>query len=130
LLCRTVVMISEGLLDILVLWVSVLLIAELLIDAGCLLTSIRWWLANDPGKSHVALKLGASAAIWHALRVLIFVLGRTGPWHDFDVSPEHRAMHDTRWSWSGVYFAAIMSVVGVIGVLIIWSLRRQPKRPS
>ena len=57
LLFRTIAMISGGSLDILVLWASVLLIAELLIDAGCLLGSIRWWIGNDPGKSHLALKL-------------------------------------------------------------------------
>jgi hypothetical protein len=130
LLFRTIVMISEGLLDILALWVSILLIAELLIDVGCLFASIRWWIANDDSRSHLALKIGASAAILHTIRVLIFVLGRTGPWVDFDVKPEHRAMHYTRWSWGGVYFAAIMSVLGVIGVLIIWRLRRRRKLPS
>ena len=121
---------SEGLLDILVLWVSAMLIAEMLIDVGCLLSSIRWWIANDYSKSHLALKIGASAAILHAIRVLIFVLGRIGPWVDFDVRPEYRAMHYTRWSWSGVYFAAIMSVLGVIGVLIIWRLRRRPSKDT
>lgn len=125
LLFRTIAMISGGSLAILVLWVSVLLIAELLMDASCLLASVRWWIANNPGKSHLALKLGASAAILHAIRVLIFVLGRTGPWKDFDVRPEQRAMHYTRWSWTGVCFAGIMSVLGVIGVLIIWRLRRR-----
>jgi hypothetical protein len=130
LLFRTIVMISEGLLDILVLWVSVMLIAEMLIDVGCLLSSVRWWIANDYSKSHLALKIGASAAILHAIRVLIFVLGRIGPWVDFDVRPEHRAMHYTRWSWSGVYFAAIMSVLGVTGVLIIWRLRRRPSKDT
>ena len=125
LLFRTIVMIAEGSLDILVLWVSVLLFAELLTDAGCLLSSIRWWIANDKSKAHLALKIGASAAILHAIRVFIFVLGRTGPWKDFDVRAEQRAMHYNRWSWSGVYFAAIMAVLGVVGVLIIWRLRRR-----
>ena len=128
LLVRTIVMLSEGSLEILALWVSVLLIAELLIDAGCLLVSVRWWIANDESKSHIALRIGASAAILHAIRVLVFVLGRIGPWIDFDVRPEHRAMHYTRWSRGGVYFAAIMSVLGIIGVLTIWRLRRRTQR--
>lgn len=128
LLSRTIAMIAGGSLDILVLWVSVLVIAELLIDAGCLLSSIRWWIANDPVKSHLALKLGASAAILHAIRVLVFVLGRIGPWIDFDVRPEHRAMHYSRWSRTGVYFAGIMSVLGLVGVLIIWKLRRRKRQ--
>lgn len=121
-------MIAGGSLDILVLWVSVLLIAELLIDAGCLFASIKWWIANDPVKSHLALKLGASAAILHAIRVLVFVLGRTGPWIDFDVRSEQRAIHYTRWNWTGVYFAAIMSALGLLGALIIWKLRRRKRQ--
>ena len=123
-------MLSEGSLAILALWVSVLLIAELLSDAGCLLSSVRWWITNDESKAHIALKIGASAAILHAIRVLIFVLGRIGPWIDFDVRPEHRALHYTRWSRSGLYFAAIMSILGVVGVLIIWRLRRQTQKKS
>ena len=128
LLFRIIAMLSEGSLDILALWVSVLLIAELLIDAGCLLSSVRWWIANDESKAHVALKIGASAAILHAIRVLIFVLGRIGPWIDFDVRPEQRAVHDSRWTWTGVYFAASLSVLGVIGVIIIWTLIRRARK--
>jgi hypothetical protein len=128
LLYRIIAMVSGGSLGIQVLWVSVFLIAEMLVDAGCLLASIRWWVANDSEKSHLALKLGASATILHAFRVLIFVLGRTGPWVNFDIRPKHRAIHYTRWSWSGVYFATIMSVLGIIGVLIIWRLRRRKQQ--
>jgi hypothetical protein len=61
----------------------------------------------------------------HALRVLIFVLGRTGPWVDFDVRPEQRSSHAARWTWDQVYFAATLSVLGVVGVLVIWRLRRR-----
>ncbi len=128
LLFRSVMMLSDGALDVLVLWVSVLLIAEFLIDLGWLSSSIFWWISNDENKASIPLRLAATAIIVHAMRVLIFVLGRVGPWIDFDVRPEHRALHDTRWSWSGVYFAAILSVLGVIGVLIIWTLRRRAKR--
>jgi hypothetical protein len=40
---------------------------------------------------------------------------------------EQSAMHDTRWTWTGVDFAAILSVFGVIGVIIIWLIRRKRK---
>jgi len=128
LLFRTIMMISQGALDVLVLWVSALLIAELLLDAACLLSSIRWWIANDKNYDRIPLRLGAAAAILHAVRALIFVLGRIGPWIDFDVRPVHRALHYTRWSSVGLYFAAIMAVLGVIGVLIIWTFRRREKK--
>ena len=130
LLCRTITMVSQGALGVLVLWVSVLLVAEVLIDAGCLLSAIRWWIANDKAYDRLPLRLGAGAAILHAVRVLIFVLGRVGPWIDFDVRPGQRVLHSARWSWEGIYFAAIMSVLGVIGVIIIWILRRRAKRRS
>jgi len=76
LLFRTIMMLSQGALDVLVLWVSVLLITELLIDLGCLLSSIFWWIDNDKNKARIPLRLGATAAILHAVRVLIFVFGR------------------------------------------------------
>ena len=131
LLFRTIMMLLQGNLKILVLWVSVLLIVEMLIDLSCLISSAIWWITNDKNKSLVALRLGAAAAFFHAFRVLIFVMGRFEPWLNFDVRPEQRALHHTRWSWGEVYFAAIMSVLGVIGVIVIWRLRiRAKKRKS
>lgn len=128
LLFRTLTMIAQGNLEVLVIGVSALLIAELLVDAACLLSSIRWWVKDDKNYDRLPLRLGAAAALLHAVRVLIFVLGRVGPWIDFDVRPAQRALHSARWSWGGVYFAAIMTVLGVLGVLIIWRLRRRAKR--
>lgn len=125
LLFRTVLMITGEALTVLVLWVSILLIAEFLIDTGWLLSAILWWIANDETKARTPLRLAAAAIILHATRVLIFVLGRVGPWIDFDVRPEHRALHHARWSWGWLYFAAIMSVLGVIGVITIWRFRRR-----
>jgi hypothetical protein len=99
LLFRTIRMLSQGALEVLVLWVSILLIAELLIDLGCLLSAVRWWITNDKRNERISLRLGAIATILHAVRVLIFVLGRVGPWIDFDVRPEQRVLQYTRWSW-------------------------------
>ncbi|MFC1502444.1 hypothetical protein ACFL6A_03430 [bacterium] len=111
-----------------VLWVSVLLVAEFLVDLSCFISCINWWIKNDESKASVPLRFGAAAAILHAVRVLIFVLGRTGPWINFDVKPIHRAYYAARWTWAQVYFASIMSILGVIGVIIIWRLRRRAKK--
>lgn len=127
LLFRTIKMVADGSLGVLVWWVSVLLVTELLLDAGCLFSSISWWKSNDATKARTPLRFAASVVILHFVRVYIFVLGRVGPWLDFDVRPEHRALHATRWSWGGVYFAAIISFLSVIGLLIIWLLRRRAK---
>ena len=125
LLFRTIMMLSQGALGFLVAWVSALLIAEMLLDAACLLSSVRWWIADDKKYDSIPLRFGAAATLLHALRVLIFVLGRIGPWIDFDVRPVQRALHADRWSPWQLYFAGILSVLGVIGVLIIWTLRRR-----
>jgi len=58
--------------------------------------------------------------------VLIYVLGRTGPWHGFDVCPEYRVGQVAEWGW--VVFAAAMSVLGVLGVVIVWRYRRRRSR--
>jgi len=128
LIFRTTRMLWQGALEVLVLWVSILLIMELLVDAGCLVASLRWLIANEASKATAALRFGAAAALLHAGRVLIFVLGRVGPWSDFDVRPEHRAGHSARWDWGWLYFAAVMSVLGVAGVVVIWILRRRAAR--
>lgn len=130
LLYRTITMLFQDALDILVWWVSILLIAELVIDAACIITSIPWWIKNEKSKDRFPLRFGAAATILHAIRVLIFVIGRAGPYLDFDVRPEQRAMHYTRWTWSEVYFAATLSVLGVIGVLIIWGIRKRRRKPK
>lgn len=125
LLFRTITMIFDGSLAVLVLWVSILLFAEFSVDLACLCSSVLWWKSNNTDKASLPLKLGASAAILHAVRVLIFVMGRVGPWIDFDVRVEHRVLHSTRWTWHGVYLASILTVLGLIGVFVIWTLRRR-----
>jgi len=125
LLFRTIHMLANDAYDYLVLWVFILLIAELLIDATCLISSVWWWITNNPYDDSFPLRFGAAAAILHAIRVLIYVLGRTGPWINFDVRPEHQALHHLRWTWFWVYFAAILSILGVIGVIVIWRLRKK-----
>lgn len=112
-------------LEILVLWVIILTVLESIIDSCCIIGSLRWLISNDALKATFPLRLGAAAAILHAIRVLIYVLGRTGPWVNFDVKPIYRSSYSFDWFW--VWFAAILSVLGVIGVIVIWKLRRRSK---
>lgn len=128
LLFRTIMLLAQGSLNVFVLWVSTLLVGELLVDLACFVSSIFWWISDDEDRAGTPLRLTAAVIIVHALRVLIFVLGRVGPWIDLDVRPEYRALHDTRWSWAGVYFAAIMSVLSIVGLIIVWRLRRRARR--
>jgi len=126
LLFRTLRMIFvENAFEILVLWVFLLLIIELLVDISCILSSLRWLISGDPIKASLPLRFGAAATILHAVRVLIYVLGRTGPWVNFDVRPEYLSSYTFNWFW--VWFAGILSVLGIIGVIVIWMLRRRAK---
>ena len=112
-------------LEILVLWVISLTILESIIDFSCIIGSLRWLISNDALKATIPLRLGAAAALLHAIRVLIYVLGRTGPWVNFDVKPIYHSTYSVEWFW--VWFAAILSVLGVIGVIVIWKIRRSMK---
>ena len=127
LLFRTIVMMSQGYLEIFVFWVALLLILEFLIDTGCLL-SCAWWLVSEDRKaSKLALRITAAVIIVHAVRVLIYVMGRAGPWINFDVRPEYRLLQHTRWSWERVYFAGILSALSLIILLLIWIYKRKRK---
>ena len=63
LLFRTTLMIAQGYLGILLPWVAGLLLVELALDLGCLLGSIRWWVAGDEARARLPLRLGAAATI-------------------------------------------------------------------
>ena len=128
LLFRTLKLISLGYVEIWVLWVAILMIIEMLIDLGWILSSVRWWIANDKSKDSLPLRFGAAAAILHAFRVLIYVIGRVGPWTNFDIRPEYWESTHADWSWTEVNFAAIMSILGLIGVIVIWRLRLRTKK--
>ena len=124
LLFRTVTMVAEGAFNTLEVWVNILLIIEMLVDLGFVLAAIPWWISNHPKNNLLPFKIGVAVVVVHAIRVLVFVLGRTGPWFDFDVKPEHRALHASRWTWSEVYFASTMVIVSVIVLIIFWQYRR------
>ena len=125
LLFRTILMIAQGYLGILLPWVAGLLLVELALDLGCLLGCIRWWVAGDKARARLPLRLGAAATILHAVRVLIYALGRTAPLLNFDVRPERRAVIGDQGGRFWVIFASVLSILGLIGVLVIWLLRRR-----
>lgn len=109
---------EDGLVTLAV-WVNVLTAIEMIIDMACFLFSIKWLCISETYKSF-SLRLGATAAIIHAFRVIIFVIGRVGPWKDFDLKPEYRGFVGIDIFW--VYFAGILSVLGIAGVIIIWKM--------
>jgi hypothetical protein len=123
LLYRTIALMAEGILKWATWWVSVLLFIELLIDLGCVISLIWWFATNDPSKDRIPLRMGTAVVLSHALRVLVFALGRTGPWVNFDVKPGYIAWYDSRWSWGEVYFASVMALLSIIVVIIIWRIR-------
>lgn len=112
-------------LEILVFWVISLTVVESIIDFSCIIGSLRWLLTNDALKATLPLRLGAAATILPAIRVLIYVLGRTGPWVNFDVKPTYHSSYTVEWFW--VWFAAILAASGVIGVIVIWRARRRAR---
>ena len=130
LLFRTITMIVQGYLGVFVIWVSVLLMAEFLVDLGCAAFSVVWWISNDARKDKIPLRLGTAAAILHAIRVLIYVVGRIGSSNNFDIKPEYHSSSYAHWEIGWVYFASIMSILGLIGVVIIWQYRQRAKKTT
>lgn len=121
LLFRTLrMMLVEHALEVLMLWVILLLILEFLTDLSCLLSALVWFLSNSNRNAMMTLRLGAAATLLHALRVLIYALGRIGPWVNFDVRPEYRAIYVFDWSW--VYFASVLSGLSIVAIVVIWRI--------
>ena len=126
LLFRTLRMVLvEQAFEILVEWVYTLLILEFMIDLACLLAALRWFVLSKWKYASSAMKLGAWAAILHAIRVAIYVLGRTGPWENFDVQPRYHTSYTFDWFW--IYFAAGFSILSLVGLYVTWRLWRQYK---
>ena len=125
---RTVRMMTQDALVWMVPWVAALLIAESLLDATILLGAARWWMTQAEDHARFPLRATAAAVFLHAGRVLVYALGRLGPWIDFDIRLEHRAVYSSRGSMGWVYFASVMSVLGILGVIIVWRNRRRGKK--
>jgi hypothetical protein len=127
LLYRTIAMMTDGSLAVLVPWVAATVVVEAAMDAAEVFWAGRWFVTRASRDERIALRLGAAVAIVHALRVLIFVLGRTGPWVDFDVRPGLRGTGRASASAASVYFAGTMALLGVAAVVVIWRVRRRAR---
>lgn len=128
LLYRTIALLVAGAGRVLKRWIVGLTFAEMLVDAITIARSARWWLTQDPRHARTALRVGAAATVLHAVRVAVFVLGRIGPWKDFDVRPDKRADHDERWNWPQVGFAGALAVMGLVGVFVTFRNRGRAAR--
>lgn len=124
LLYRTLALIAGGARSVLKPWVIWLTFLEMAIDVITMGAASRWWQSRNADDRGPALAAGASATVVHAVRVAVFVLGRTGPWIDIDVREDARANHDERWTWPQVVFAGTLATAGVAGVVMIWIVRR------
>jgi len=122
LLTRTILMTAQGWLAKFVPWVAALLALELLLNVGVFLTATWWWIGATERRSIPPLRLTAATVIVHAVRVAIFVLGETGPWHDFDVRPIFRTGSVAEWHW--VVFAAVLAALSLVGLTVVWRHRR------
>ena len=109
-------------------WVIIFTFIEMIIDILCVVFSIKWLLFNSNISKTLSLRFGASAAIFHAFRVLIYVLGRTSPWINFDLKPEFRSLQNVVIFW--VYFPAILSILGISGVFIIWRIIKKKNKEN
>ena len=125
---RTIMMMTQGALVWMVPWVAGLLLAESVLDATIVAGAVRWWATQAKEHASFPLRTTAAAVFLHAVRVLIYASGRLGPWMDFDIKPDYRAIYSSRSSLGWVYFASIMSVLGIIGVIIVWRNRTRSKQ--
>ena len=128
LLYRTLAMVSGGALETLVAWVVVLLMLELIADGIAMVVCGAWAIGGRPEQVRAVIRVTTVVVVLHAVRVLVFVLGRTGPWVDFDVKPAARAHHAATWTWGEVYFAGTMSAISVVALMVFLLYWRRKKR--
>jgi len=121
---RTIVLIGGGALATYTRWCAGLLVLESIVDLMALITVVAWGLKRGARAEAIAMRAVASVVILHAIRVLVFVLGRTGPWIDFDIRLEHRVAYADQWTWAGVVFAAVMAALSLIVLAVVWRARR------
>lgn len=120
LLARTIMLMAGGSLGTYSWWAAALLGVESSVDAVVVVAGGAWLVARHSGHATLALRAAAAMILMHAVRVLVFVLGRTGPWVDFDVRPPYRADYATTWSWFEVWFAGTGAALSVILLAVVW----------
>lgn len=120
LIYRTVSMVANGYLAILVPWVAGSILLELFLDTVCFLTAIPWLISGEHRRASVPLQIGALCTVTHAARVFVYVLGRLDTqWKDFDIRPEQRAVHNSQRNRSQVYFASTVTILSLMAVATI-----------
>lgn len=105
-------------------WVGVSLYVESAAIVVALAAIARWFITPDDRRTSTAFWATAALVVVHAFRVAVFALGRTGPWVDFDVRPEFRAVHGDTWTWAEVYFASSAALLSLIITIAVWRQRR------
>jgi hypothetical protein len=125
LVSRAFTMMVDGYLGIYVPWAAILLALEFLIDATWLASAIAWFFKDNKANEKNTFNLAAASILLHAFRVMIFVLARIGPLTNFDIKETYHATHYARWDWTGIFLAATLSLMGVVGVLVVWGIRRR-----
>jgi hypothetical protein len=119
LLFRTIRLLTvENGWELLALWVIAFTFVEMIIDLLCIIFSFHWLLTDGVNSKKLSLRFGAAAALFHAFRVLIYVLGRIGPWENFDLKTQFQQNQTGDKFW--LYFASVLSLLGIIGVVVIW----------
>jgi hypothetical protein len=94
-----------------------LLFIELASDGICIIASFLWSCKLKKTIGSIALRSGAFSTVLHLQRVVIFALGRSKYFKDFDIKPEYRNLHEIDAFW--VIFALTLSIMGIIGLLIV-----------
>ena len=107
-----------------------LLVLELVVNAITLFAALWWTVKQNRGWKRIALGAVAGTVIVHAVRVAVFVLGRTGPRADFDIRSERRAEYAAEVSWFSVWFAAAMAVTSVVVLVSVLRMGRKRRLVS
>lgn len=128
LLARTIILMTGGALRTYAGWAAALLGVEFVVDAATVVASGVWFVTRQVHHRTLALRGVAVMILVHALRVLVFVLGRTGPWVNFDVRAQHRAEYATTWRWSDVWLAGTGAALSLVVLAVVW--RRRHRTPT
>lgn len=125
LLARTIVLMAGGALRLYSGWAAALLAIEFVVDAATVVAGGVWFVTRQAHHRTRALRAVAVMILVHAVRVMVFVLGRTGPWVDFDVRAQRRAEYATTWRWFDVWLAGTGATLSLIVLAVVWRRRRR-----
>ena len=124
LVTRAMVLIGGGSTERFVSWLAFLTWVELALAVAACASAAVWAWRPEPANVTRTLKVAASLTLLHAIRVAVFVVGRIGPFRDFDVRPEWRADHAGTWTWGEVWFAGLAAALSLVVLVAVWRYRR------